>query len=267
VPLAIACVLRTRFWTAVVVLPVVLALILFASDVLFTCFIALITLGGLYEIGYMNASRTSAFLLIAVVGGVPALLLLWRDGRISPTWAIVVIGMMLALLAKVAYSGTHAQLRSSWLVVVGSLYVGVLVPYFALLRNHSGGVSLIILMLLLVIVSDSAAYFFGSRFGRRKLMPKVSPGKTIEGSAASLLSCLVAAIALQPMLAPAYTIDHALWLGLGINVAAQLGDLAQSAYKRLAGVKDSGWFFPGHGGLLDRTDSLVFAAVFTYYCN
>jgi phosphatidate cytidylyltransferase len=140
-----------------------------------------------------------------------------------------------------------------------------LFPYFALLRNSRGGIPIIILMLLLVVASDSGAYFVGRSLGRTKLLPRVSPNKTVEGAIGGLSACVGAGIILRPLLAPQWTIGAAIILGIAVGVLAQFGDAAGSAFKRVCGVKDSGWLFPGHGGLLDRTCSLVFAATFTYY--
>jgi phosphatidate cytidylyltransferase len=149
--------------------------------------------------------------------------------------------------------------------VVGALYVGALFPYFALLRNETDGVSRLIFILLLVIAGDSAAYFVGSNIGRIKIAPAVSPGKTLEGSIASIAGSIVAALVLRSVFVPDLNFGLTVQLGALVNIAAQVGDLAESALKRIARVKDSGWIFPGHGGLLDRADSLVFAAVFSYY--
>jgi phosphatidate cytidylyltransferase len=93
----------------------------------------------------------------------------------------------------------------------------------------------------------------------------VSPNKTVEGAIGGLAACVAAGIILRPLLAPHWTIGAAIILAISVGVLAQFGDAAGSAIKRVCGVKDSGWIFPGHGGLLDRTCSLVFAAAFTYY--
>ena len=120
-------------------------------------------------------------------------------------------------------------------------------------------------MLLLVVASDSGAYFVGRSMGRIKLLPTVSPNKTVEGAIGGLATCIISALILRSLFAPEISMPSMVFLAFGVGALAQLGDLANSAYKRVAGVKDSGWIFPGHGGLLDRTCSLVFAVVLTYY--
>jgi phosphatidate cytidylyltransferase len=177
--------------------------------------------------------------------------------------------LMLLMVACVGREGAehfaHRRWSRPWLLCIGALWVGVLFPYFVLVRNHAGGIPIIILMLLLVVASDSGAYFAGRALGRIKLLPLVSPNKTVEGAIGGLGSCVVAAVALRPLLVPQWSAGGAVIMAGTVGVLAQFGDLAGSAFKRVAGVKDSGWIFPGHGGLLDRTCSLVFAVAFTYY--
>lgn len=257
--------LRTRLWTGIIALAAVLAVVTLAPDRFFTAFIVVVTGWGLYEIVLMYSPwRPLVMSLLALVGGLPAVLIL-RGA--TPDWWVpaVVIAAMTALTVRVGIKGAAVGAYSLSVAFLGSLYVGVLFPYFALLRNQPQGIRLIIVMLLLVVAGDSGAYFVGRRWGRIKLAPRVSPGKTVEGSIASVAASLVAMVLLRGALPGAETMTQVLILALVINLLAQIGDLAESALKRIAGVKDAGWLFPGHGGLLDRTDSLVFAAVFTYY--
>lgn len=97
-------------------------------------------------------------------------------------------------------------------------------------------------------------------------MPRVSPHKTVEGALGGLAAAIIAGLILRSSLAPWLSPVSVILFGLAVGVLAQVGDLANSAFKRVAGVKDSGWIFPGHGGLLDRACSLVFPAVLAYYC-
>lgn len=262
--------LRTRLRTAIVALPATIAIVLFAPAHVFTAFIAFLGAWGLYEIIAMTQASTSEALTVAIVGGASAIALLLGDGgTLSLAAVIMVTIMMLLLVARVGREGAEqfAKWRWArrWLRLIGALWVGVLFPYFALLRNCPGGIPIIILMLLLVVASDSGAYFAGRSLGRVKLLPRVSPNKTVEGAIGGLGASIIAAIALRPLLASQWSVGAAVTMALAVGVLAQFGDLAGSAFKRVAGVKDSGWIFPGHGGLLDRTCSLVFAVAFTYY--
>ncbi len=260
-----ACVLKTRLLTAAIALPVVLAAIIFAPRWFFTLFIAVLGLIGLYEVGAMTGALSfRGISILLFLGALPmfAFLLGGQPGAWLPAAIIV---LMLVLIARVAVEGSEKPIERGALTAIGAPYIGVLYPYFAFLRNRPGGVKLIILMLLLVVASDSGAYFAGRSLGKRKLAPKVSPHKTIEGALGGLLATVVAGLILRTFLEPSWTVAATAVLSALVSILAQLGDLGGSALKRSAGVKDSGWIFPGHGGLIDRTCSLVFAAVFTYY--
>ena len=262
--------LRTRLWTAIAALPITIAVVLFAPAPVFTAFIASLGAWGLYEIVAMTQAGVSEALTVTTIGGLSGIVLLLSGGRGFSAAAVVMVAMMMLLLvARVGWEGAEQFMlwrwARRWLLLVGALWVGVLFPYFALLRNAPGGISIIILMLLLVVASDSGAYFAGRSLGRTKLLPRVSPNKTVEGAIGGLGAAIIAAIALRPLLAAQWSVGAAVKLAMAVGVLAQLGDLAGSAFKRVAGVKDSGWIFPGHGGLLDRTCSLVFAVAFTYY--
>ncbi|MGH7925639.1 MAG: phosphatidate cytidylyltransferase [Candidatus Binatus sp.] len=257
--------LKTRLLTAAVLLPAVGALVLFAPDWFFTIFIAVAGCWGFYEVIAMaGAPHWLAVLLCAVAGGVPLFGLLYAGdaGWLAP---VLVILMMLGLVARVQFVGAGETLKGPRLALIGAAYVGVLFPYFALLRNSPGGIDLLLLVILLAVVSDSAAYFVGRYLGRTRLAPNVSPNKTIEGAAGGLIATTVAGWALFKMIGGTWDMGSVALFSAMISALAQLGDLAGSALKRTAGVKDSGWIFPGHGGLLDRTCSLVLAVVLTYY--
>jgi phosphatidate cytidylyltransferase len=258
-------VLRTRILTAAVLLPAVLAAVVFAPNWFFTLFIGVLGVFGLYEIAAMTGTlKLVALPLYAVVGGVPLFGLLYGGdaGWVVPT---IVILVMLVLVARIAIAGREGAPSVPALAFTGAAYVGVLFPYFALLRNRPGGVNSVIAVVLLAVASDTGAYFVGRRIGRRKLAEHVSPNKTVEGAIGGMIATVVAGLLLSPMFAPGWHLVTVMFFCAMISLLAQLGDLAGSAFKRAAGVKDSGWIFPGHGGLLDRTCSLVFAMVFTYY--
>jgi phosphatidate cytidylyltransferase len=263
---ATGCVLRTRLWTAAVALPLLLAIVLWSPPGVFTIFIAILTMIGLYEVAAMTKARGSALAVLIVLGLAASAPVLTRVLIYPSIVPIVVAAGMIALTVRVGLHGAARVSVGPTLIALGALWVGALFPYFALLRNASGGVGAIILMILLVVASDSGAYFAGRSLGRIKLLPRVSPNKTVEGAIGGLAAVVVAVLILRPWLVPAWTARSAVAIGLGIGGLAQAGDLANSAYKRVAGVKDSGWLFPGHGGLMDRACSLVFAAVLTYYC-
>jgi phosphatidate cytidylyltransferase len=260
-------VLRTRLKTALIALPALLAIVVYAPQWAFSSVIGVLTLWALFEIGEITENSEWRWLLIGLAGGVPAVATL-SNGYASPagwTLCLIIFSFTMLLVARVAIKGAEQAANSGLLVVLGAAWVGIFFPYFAFVRNRAGGTPVLILMLLLAFASDTGAYFVGRFRGRIKLMPRVSPNKTIEGALGGLCAALVIGLILRTILVPGLSSFSVGVFSLAIAVLAQVGDLANSALKRLVGVKDSGWIFPGHGGLLDRACSLMFPVVFTYY--
>jgi len=261
-------VLRTRLKTALIGLPALLAVIIFAPPAIFAGIIALLASVGLLEIGEMTGIGDWRWLAILLAGGVPAseMLLSGRPLPAGPIVCGIVFALMMAVVVQVGLGGTEFATGGALLGVLGAAWVGMFFPYFALLRNRGGGIPIIVLMLLIAFASDTFAYFVGRFAGKIKLMPQVSPQKTVEGALGGLAAATAVGAILAASLVPWLPLLSAVFFGLAIGILAQAGDLANSAFKRVAGVKDSGWIFPGHGGLLDRACSLVFPVVLTYYC-
>jgi len=162
---------------------------------------------------------------------------------------------------------------ASWATVgaalTGALYLGLCGGYYiALFRwhvpdPHREGARIVGVILAAAMVGDTAAYLVGSRLGRRPFFAALSPKKTVEGALAGLIGTVLVVAAAGPALLPLHRVD-AIVLGVLVGVAAQGGDLVESALKRQAGVKDSSALIPGHGGLLDRLDSLLFIGPVVY---
>ena len=144
------------------------------------------------------------------------------------------------------------------LVALGALYCGGLIPYLSLLRDKGQGLALI--ALLCTWVADTAAYFVGRAIGRRKLYPSVSPGKTVEGALGGLVGSVVVAFAVARLFGVALGPWHVVWLGAIAGTFGVVGDLCESLLKRSVGAKDSSHLIPGHGGVLDRFDAVMFVA-------
>lgn len=157
--------------------------------------------------------------------------------------------------------------------VFGLVYVGLIAAHFSLLQQQAGlGPGLVSMALTAVILSDTGAYFTGKSIGRHKLAPRVSPGKTIEGSIGGLIAAAVGMAivygikhGLDTSALPDWPVWRYMLVGVVLAVAGQVGDLVESMLKRDAGVKDSGSILPGHGGVLDRCDGFIFAAPVMYY--
>ncbi len=155
--------------------------------------------------------------------------------------------------------------------MAGILYVGWLLSYLVALRGLNDGMAWVFLALFVTFGSDTTAFFVGRTLGKHHLAPHISPGKTWEGAIAGALGSIIISLVLVNLLSLPLGYGGAVLLGLMISVFGQLGDLVESLLKRNMGVKDSGGLIPGHGGFLDRIDSVVFAGIVVYYyalaCN
>jgi len=151
------------------------------------------------------------------------------------------------------------------LMLVGVLYTGLLLPHFYWLRHLPEGPQWITFVIAIGMGGDSCGYFVGHAIGRHKLVPRISPGKTVEGALAIVLASLLVGAAAKLVLLPERRWSEMLGLAFVMAVIGQFGDLGESIMKRSFGAKESGWIFPGHGGVLDRIDSLLFPVALVYY--
>src|ERR1700690_807216 len=175
---------------------------------------------------------------------------------------VIVLAALFALVLGLTGSDLAKGLPRAAALLFGVVYIFGSWRIAILLHERSPW--WLLFALLLTWLGDSAAYYIGSRVGRHKMAPTVSPKKSWEGAVASLVASTIFAALYLPQLIPAVTLGPAIILGVAGNFAGQVGDLAESALKRGAGVKDSGTMLPGHGGWLDRVDSVLFALPMIY---
>ncbi len=189
---------------------------------------------------------------------------------------LLIVGALVTATLSIWRVGVAGQpLLSVSATLTGALYTGALLSFAVFLRYLPGhesawhGAALLFAPILLTWASDTFAYFVGRSLGTRKLIPSVSPGKTVQGAVGAIIGAVVTGMAYSLLLASFSTyqlsVVQGALLGLAVSVVAQIGDLAESLFKRDAGVKDSGRLLPGHGGALDRFDSLLFALPLGYY--
>lgn len=180
-------------------------------------------------------------------------------------------GVVLAILLPTALLARTRDPREGvevWLWAIGpALYIGLLASHFVLLRGLPDGREWVFFVLLAVWAADTGAYAVGRSFGARahKLAPAISPGKTWEGAAGGAVTGFIIVVLLDLILGLELSVADTIALGLIVPQVALVGDLAESAIKRSMGVKDSSGLIPGHGGIADRLDSLLFAAPVVYY--
>ncbi len=275
--------LARRLGTAAVALPLLLAGMLWAPPAVGFGIVTLAVAIGAWELDALLVARglkafrvTGALVLAAVYAqvslGWPAAYVLLGPpesqvgGHVPvPLWPLAVVLVLVALLFRA--SEFSRDVPAAALTLMGAAYLGGLGGCIAALRVMppvEDGAWRIVLLLAIVMAADTAAYFVGRALGRHKLAPAISPGKTVEGALGGLAGGALGALAVRAAGFP-LPVGHAVGLGLAVTVLAIAGDLLESLLKRWAGVKDSGRLFPGHGGMLDRLDSLLFGAAVLYY--
>jgi len=203
-------------------------------------------------------------ILASLVGAFLPLAMVSTDPQRFPA-VLTLLVLLFALHFLFRFKDIHAAARETALLCFGFLYVPLLLGHLILLRLAPHGVQWIFFLLVVVMTGDSAAYYVGSSWGKRKLYPEVSPKKSIEGALGGLAGSLTGAVVFKLLWFPDLPLIHCLVVALFAAVLAQLGDLFESLLKRSFGVKDSGMIIPGHGGILDRLDSILFAAPVLYY--
>lgn len=256
--------LKLRILSALVLIPIVLWALFVWPLPWFAAFVGMFILAGAWEWSALAGLRSPVmrWLYFGVIG-ICGILLFLDPSWIRPLLVLAVAFWVWALIELLVYRQVSGGFLASF---PGRLLSGVLVlvpTWVAIvaLRQQSHGEWLTLFLFLLIWGADTGAYFAGHRFGRHKLAPTVSPGKTWEGVAGGLLLVLVLASA-TALYAPWTEREVAIWLGASLLTAlvSVLGDLFESRIKRVAGVKDSGQLIPGHGGVLDRIDAMTAGA-------
>lgn len=253
--------LMKRVLTAIVFIPIVLGCLYWGEWAFFGLVLA-VSLVAMFELRLMLDTMgnpmpkavlyaTSISLLTAIQ---------WqKELWVSPIMFVA----FLAVAIRELLSKTAQPFKRGGLSLIALFYGAFLPSHFLLLRGENQGFELLLLVLLGTWAADTGAYFAGMRWGRHKLAPRISPSKSIEGAVGGLVAATLVVgyfnSLLQLQLLPGWI------LGLVTGLAAIVGDLFESALKREAGIKDSGWILPGHGGILDRIDSLLFSVPVFYY--
>jgi phosphatidate cytidylyltransferase len=257
--------LALRVLTAVVALPLVGALIVWREPLGFGVLVLVVAALALTEYTSMTlASASRALRAAVVVVGVALAAGLYLRPDLALAWmlAAVVAVATAVLLEPGEIAGAGARLG---LAGFGVVYLGVLPASLAILhRDAPHGAVWVCAALAVTFGNDTGAYFAGRAFGRHKLYPKISPAKTVEGAVGGLVAGVGLLLAGHFTLAPTMTIADCLLVAVPAAVLGPIGDLVESMIKRSVGAKDSGKLLPGHGGMLDRIDALLFVSAWIY---
>jgi len=260
--------MATRIITGILLAATVTALILFLPAFPLKLVIAGIAALALYECARMvlpaHSTSSKGFAVLLGTGLCLAVMFGPHDFR------TLIVALPVALMASFVFYLWH---RHSIEVVLGQVsltfltvvYCGLMLAFLGLIRDLPDGSSWLFLVLASTFGADTGAYIAGRMFGKHKLAPHVSPGKTVEGLIGGIMMSMLWALGTKYLLSRQILVQDCLWVGFGVGILGPLGDLSESMMKRSVGVKDSGNLIPGHGGLLDRIDALLFTSPIVYY--
>jgi phosphatidate cytidylyltransferase len=255
-----------RWISGLILAPGLILLIVFSPPWLFLLFILLVIFLALREYFALilpevsPGERGAGFIL----GFLLAASLYSRDPRCF-LFTIFLAFFFLSIRSLFRPEEFSARVEKGSKQLLGFFYLPFLLGHFVLMRNLERGRLWVLFTLVAVYFGDTLAFYVGRAWGKRKMAPQISPGKTVEGGLGAVTGSMAGAWVSKMIFFPSIPLPHALILGAAVGVIGQLGDLWESLLKRSAQVKDSGVLIPGHGGLLDRIDSVLFAAPLVYY--
>ncbi len=255
--------LKSRLGTFLVGVPLLVLLIGWGDAWLFAAVLFVLMVAALREYFLLAFPDRARERVIGMLFGIGLSILLFVPGGFAPELGLS-LAIVICFSVHLVTTGRLEDrlVRLAW-TLIGGLYLGYLLPHWVVLRRMPQGRAWVSLVLLVIMMGDTVAYFVGKRFGSKKLAPEISPGKTVEGAWGYVAGSLIGGY-----LGAAFLLRELPWLevtalSIALSILGQIGDLFESWIKRVFAVKDSGSLFPGHGGLLDRLDSLIFPAVFT----
>jgi len=252
-------------WLTGLFMGAIVFVVVWFGDPPFSIFIAAIAIVGSFEFfPLIGVSKRHPITIFGIIG----VLLFIGMARFDMKYTapLLTASVTLPLIWLIFQSDIkHAAVNWAWLIV-GILYLGWMLSHFIPLRQLDSGRDWVLLAIIGNVVSDTVAFHCGLKWGRHRMAPRISPAKSWEGAIAGFIGAVVIVIVLGTFLP---TLELPYWqsavLGILIGIFAPIGDLAESLLKRSTGVKDSGNFVPGHGGILDRLDSILFTIVVVYY--
>ena len=256
-----------RLYAAMVFIPLFYLLVRYLPPIAFFGLVvgaSWLALVELYRLHFQPRVATMAIMLGLVMTTLVLSHLQWPEAvPLHPVLLLTLAATLLFhLLSKQDLSRSLVDIS---VLIFGTLYIGFALGHLLLTRALPDGIFLVFFVILVTWAGDTGAYYAGVSMGRTPLAPRISPNKTVEGLLGGCLLAVVIALIARTWFIPSFTIVDAVVLGILLTVAGLIGDLSESMFKRGAGVKDSGGLIPGHGGMLDRLDSLLLTAPAYYY--
>lgn len=257
---------KKKIWTALILIPPLILLIALGPPFFLISMVLITILLGLKEFYHLALPQTGwtertvgmgLGLVLAVTVG-------YGEPNLLPPLLVLTL-LILATLFMIISNHLVKAIADLSITFFGIFYIAFLLSHIILIRNQVEGREWVLFLILTVWAGDIIALFSGTLFGKHKLYPKISPNKTYEGLLGAIMGSVVIGLVFASFFLPSLDKGTCLLVTGGIGILGQLGDFTESMLKRSAQVKDSGGLLPGHGGILDRIDSFLFAAPFLYY--
>jgi phosphatidate cytidylyltransferase len=260
--------LNKRVISAILFLPVFYLFAWKLPPIYFTALVIAMAAAGQYEFYRMAQARGfRPHIVLGIALGALALYESYRPlyPRLGPLFFITLSLLLIMIMRLFSRRPVEGALEDIASTLLGVFYVSLLFAFQIWIRMGADGKQWLVFLYFIIWASDIGAYSIGIPFGKHRLYEKVSPKKSIEGLAGALVASAGMALLCRAWFMPAIGIGEAVAIALALAVVGTVGDLVESLFKRAAGVKDSGTLIPGHGGVLDRMDSMLFAAPVLYY--
>ena len=259
--------MKQRIQTAILALIVFIPFVIYGGWP-FTLFVYFLATIALVELIRMRKGASNIIPLLLGIGLVWIVLLQITGDIIPCVWFTKIEGVVLFVMLLLAYTvlaKNKFSFDDAGFILIAAIYVGI--GFYYLIETRAAGLNYIFFVLFVIWATDTGAYFFGRAFGKKKLWPIISPNKTIEGALGGILAACVVGIVFQLIHPFNFSMIAIVGVSVFVSVAGQIGDLVESAFKRHYDVKDSGKILPGHGGILDRLDSLLFVLPLIHFIH
>ena len=261
-----------RWITAVILIPLLFIILLKGTSLAFTLVVILVVLLGLNEyftiVSSPSDSSSGKFpFILLILSYAMGIGIVYGAHAGGPWAALAMCAVNLLLVALVVifnFSPESVILDKAYRQITGVVYLPLFMSFLVLIRNSDQGSVWVIWTFLIIAASDTGAFYIGTHFGRHKLSPRVSPNKSVEGSVAGIIAAVLVGFLFNWLFIKGIPFFHAILFSALAAGVGQVGDLFESALKRKGKIKDSGSILPGHGGILDRIDGLIFALPLSY---